>query len=177
MVLYGTILLASFYKSGVFSFVRQTTLAILDKLDIDSEKPTEEEVARTFGYEEDFLAGRLTAWQKVKPKVWSMFDEPYSSIGAKVSTQHFVLLPTNHVGGCGKKHREDASRPAAFTGALPQFAPLSLYFQRMGLVFTAQTHYRAFRLNWERVVSLHATLRGKNGREEGYQEKETERDG
>ncbi|XP_014255703.1 potassium voltage-gated channel protein Shaw-like [Cimex lectularius] len=62
----------------------QTTLAILDKLDIDSERPTEEQVARMFGYEEDYLAGRLTAWQRLKPKVWSLFDEPYSSVGAKV---------------------------------------------------------------------------------------------
>nr|XP_024215760.1 potassium voltage-gated channel protein Shaw-like isoform X2 [Halyomorpha halys] len=62
----------------------QTTLAILDKLDIDSERPTEEQVARMFGYEEDYLAGRLTAWQRIKPKVWSLFDEPYSSLAAKV---------------------------------------------------------------------------------------------
>ncbi|BES94545.1 K_tetra [Nesidiocoris tenuis] len=62
----------------------QTTLAILDKLDIDSERPTEEQVARMFGYEEDYNAGRLTPWQRLKPKVWSLFDEPYSSVGAKV---------------------------------------------------------------------------------------------
>jgi potassium voltage-gated channel Shaw-related subfamily C protein len=35
-------------------------LAILDKLDIETEKPTEEEIARKFGYEEDYLAGRLS---------------------------------------------------------------------------------------------------------------------
>lgn len=38
----------------------QQTLAILDKLDIETEKPTEEEIARKFGYEEDYLAGRLS---------------------------------------------------------------------------------------------------------------------
>lgn len=63
----------------------QTTLAILDKLDIDAERPSAEEVARLFGYEEDYLAGNLSAWQRLKPKVWSLFDEPYSSTGAKVS--------------------------------------------------------------------------------------------
>lgn len=62
----------------------QTTLAILDKLDIDSEKPNEEEIARLFGYEDNYLAGRLTRWQRLKPRVWSLFDEPYSSLGAKV---------------------------------------------------------------------------------------------
>lgn len=63
----------------------QATLAILDKLDIDAEKPNEEEIARKFGYEEDYLNGRLSRWQRLKPKVWSLFDEPYSSSGAKVS--------------------------------------------------------------------------------------------
>lgn len=37
-----------------------------------------------FGYEEAYLNGTLTAWQKMKPKVWALFDEPYSSITAKV---------------------------------------------------------------------------------------------
>lgn len=59
-------------------------MAILDKLDIDSEKPNEEEIARLFGYEDDYLAGRLSRWQRLKPRVWSLFDEPYSSLGAKV---------------------------------------------------------------------------------------------
>ncbi|XP_039280995.1 potassium voltage-gated channel protein Shaw isoform X2 [Nilaparvata lugens] len=62
----------------------QATLAILDKLDIDADRPTEEEIARKFGYEEDFLAGRLSCWQRIKPRIWSLFDEPYSSLGAKV---------------------------------------------------------------------------------------------
>ncbi|GLH13961.1 Potassium voltage-gated channel protein Shaw [Gryllus bimaculatus] len=60
------------------------TLAILDKLDIDAEKPSEEEVARKFGYEDAYLAGSLSRWQRLKPRVWSLFDEPYSSTGAQV---------------------------------------------------------------------------------------------
>lgn len=65
--------------------VFQATLAILDKLDIDSEKPNEEEVARMFGYEEEYLAGTLTPWQRTKPKLWALFNEPHSSLSAKVS--------------------------------------------------------------------------------------------
>ncbi|KAG6461179.1 hypothetical protein O3G_MSEX012464, partial [Manduca sexta] len=60
------------------------TLAILDKLDIDSEKPSEEEIARLFGYEEAYLSGDLGVWQRLKPKVWALFDEPSSSPAAKV---------------------------------------------------------------------------------------------
>lgn len=62
----------------------QATLAIIDKLDIDNERPSDEEVARKFGFEEDYLNGTLTTWQRTKPKIWSLFDEPNSSCYAKV---------------------------------------------------------------------------------------------
>ncbi|XP_065581356.1 potassium voltage-gated channel protein Shaw-like isoform X2 [Artemia franciscana] len=62
----------------------EATLTILDKLDIETEKKTPEEVARRFGFEDEFLAGKLTRWQKFKPAAWSFFEEPYSSSAAKV---------------------------------------------------------------------------------------------
>lgn len=64
----------------------QETLAVLDRLDLDTEKPSDEEMARKFGFEEAFFQGRLTWWQRFKPQLWSMFDEPYSSNAAKVRT-------------------------------------------------------------------------------------------
>ena len=63
----------------------QETLAVLDQLDLDTDKPTDEEVARKFGFEEDYFNGTLSCWQNLKPKMWSLFDEPYSSVYAKVS--------------------------------------------------------------------------------------------
>lgn len=57
---------------------------MLDRLDLDTDKPSEEEVARKFGFEDDYLSGNLSWWQKTKPKLWSLFDEPYSSQAAKV---------------------------------------------------------------------------------------------
>ncbi|XP_044758486.1 potassium voltage-gated channel protein Shaw-like isoform X2 [Coccinella septempunctata] len=62
----------------------QATLAILDKLDIDAAKPSDEEIARMFGYEEAYHAGTMSYWQRLKPKIWALFDEPYSSSSAKV---------------------------------------------------------------------------------------------
>ncbi|CAG9773644.1 unnamed protein product [Ceutorhynchus assimilis] len=62
----------------------QETLAVLDRLDIDTEKPSDEEIARKFGYEDDYFKGSLSWWQLMKPKLWSLFDEPYSSTAAKV---------------------------------------------------------------------------------------------
>ncbi|XP_043495284.1 potassium voltage-gated channel protein Shaw-like isoform X2 [Polistes fuscatus] len=62
----------------------QETLTVLDRLDLDTEKPTDEELARKFGFEEAYYEGTLTWWQKLKPQMWSLFDEPYSSPTAKV---------------------------------------------------------------------------------------------
>lgn len=63
----------------------QETLAVLDRLDLDTEKPSDEEIARKFGFEDDYLNGRLSWWQSFKPKVWALFDEPSASLAAKVS--------------------------------------------------------------------------------------------
>nr|XP_023019517.1 potassium voltage-gated channel protein Shaw [Leptinotarsa decemlineata] len=62
----------------------QETLAVLDRLDLDTDKPSDEEIARKFGFEEDYYNGTLSWWQLMKPKIWSLFDEPYSSTAAKV---------------------------------------------------------------------------------------------
>lgn len=62
----------------------QETLAVLDRLDLDADKPSDEEIARKFGFEEAYHAGQLSCWQKLKPQMWSLFDEPYSSVYAKV---------------------------------------------------------------------------------------------
>ena len=35
----------------------QETLAVLDRLDLDTDKPSEEEVAKRFGYEDDYYSG------------------------------------------------------------------------------------------------------------------------
>ena len=83
----------------------QETLAVLDRLDLDTDKPSEEEVAKRFGYEDDYysgqskpsslsplslssLLGSISWWMRVKPKIWSTFDEPYSSPHAKVEFFH-----------------------------------------------------------------------------------------
>ena len=69
-------------------------MTILDKLDIETENTTEEEVARKFGWEDAYLNQELTLWQRVKPKIWSLFDEPHSSTFAKV-TQVMTYFTTN----------------------------------------------------------------------------------
>lgn len=62
----------------------QQTLAILDTLDMDAANLNDEELAKKFGFEEQYRLSKLTTWQKLKPKIWLLFDEPYSSNSAKV---------------------------------------------------------------------------------------------
>ena len=61
----------------------ETTLAILDKLDADGERPDEEEIAQLFGYEDDYARGTITKWQRLRCRLWVIFNEPYSSTLAK----------------------------------------------------------------------------------------------
>lgn len=70
----------------------QETLAVLDRLDLDTDKPSDEEIARKFGMEDDYLNGSMSCWQKLKPKLWSLTDEPYSSNAAKVSSDKNSFL-------------------------------------------------------------------------------------
>lgn len=69
---------------------------MLDRLDLDTDKPSDEELARKFGFEEAYYSGNLSWWQKTKPKIWSLFDEPYSSNSAKVSIS-CVEIPINQL--------------------------------------------------------------------------------
>ena len=62
----------------------QETLQVIENLDLDSDPPTQEEIAKKFGWEDDYYTGSLSAWQKLKPKVWALFDEPWSSQYARV---------------------------------------------------------------------------------------------
>lgn len=80
--------LTNLNNSNFFNFLQhrdtQETLTVLDRLDLDTDKPSAEETAKKFGFEDDFYSGDLSWWQKTKPKIWSIFDEPYSSSAAKV---------------------------------------------------------------------------------------------
>ena len=73
----------------------EATLAILDKLDIETDKPTDEEVAKRFGYKDMYLSGNMSSWQKTKLKIWSLFGEPHSSHWARIvslTSVFFILI-------------------------------------------------------------------------------------
>lgn len=73
-------------KNYIFIFdSTQSTLAILDKLELDDEQLSEESIARLFGFDEALLNyNELSCWQRIRPKIYALFDEPSSSTGAKV---------------------------------------------------------------------------------------------
>ncbi|CAB3400682.1 unnamed protein product [Caenorhabditis bovis] len=65
----------------------QETLAVLDRMDVDREEDPqlrEQDTMKKFGWEEDFFQGKRTRWMYFKPRIWSLFDEPYSSKYAKL---------------------------------------------------------------------------------------------
>lgn len=64
----------------------QETLAILDRLDtnVDLDNLSDETLADKFGYGDNFRDGKMNFWQQIKPKIWLLFDEPYSSCLAKI---------------------------------------------------------------------------------------------
>jgi len=63
----------------------QETLQILDRLDLDTDKLTEEDVMKRFGLEDSYKNGKLNCWQNIRPRIWALFEEPNSSPAAKVS--------------------------------------------------------------------------------------------
>ncbi|VDM74373.1 unnamed protein product [Strongylus vulgaris] len=65
----------------------QETLAVLDRMDVDREDDPqlrEQDTMKKFGWEEDYFQGKRTKWMYYKPRIWALFDEPYSSRSAKI---------------------------------------------------------------------------------------------
>lgn len=67
-------------------------MAVIEGLDLDVDPPSQEEIAKKFGWEEDYYSGSLSKWQRLKPKIWALFDEPWSSKYAKVSLGNAIYL-------------------------------------------------------------------------------------
>ena len=59
-------------------------------------QPFQEELLKKYGIEEeqcrDHMAGKVGWWKSTKPKVWAMFDEPYSSLSAKVFSYIYIFI-------------------------------------------------------------------------------------
>uniref|UniRef100_A0A914V3D7 BTB domain-containing protein n=1 Tax=Plectus sambesii TaxID=2011161 RepID=A0A914V3D7_9BILA len=88
----------------------QETLAVLDRLDYDASKEVdpqlrEEEEMKRFGWEERYWQGESTWWMRLKPKVWALFDEPYSSSWAKaIGAISVCFIVISIISFCMKTH-------------------------------------------------------------------------
>ncbi len=76
-------------------------MAVIQRMEknVDNTEPRQR-----FGFEDEYLEGRLTWWQQTKPRIWSMFDEPYSSSAAKVASRIAVERKRGR-GGEKERHR------------------------------------------------------------------------
>jgi hypothetical protein len=88
----------------------QDVLVGLDRLDLDAEPITEEEIPRKFGWDYDCAIRHknmslqeymktLPWFKRVQPRIWQLFEEPYSSSAAKVTTIniHYQHVQTQYV--------------------------------------------------------------------------------
>ena len=85
----------------------QDTLAVLDRLDLDTEKLTDEDIAKKFGWDDDskYVNGMLPWYRRVQPKLWQLFDEPYSSNAAKaVAAISVFFIVISILSFCLKTH-------------------------------------------------------------------------
>nr|CAD2167182.1 unnamed protein product [Meloidogyne enterolobii] len=75
-------LILNYYRTGRET---QETLALIESMEMDTDiRPTQEDVAKKFGWEDEYNNGKLNLWQQVKPKLWSLFEEPWTSRGARI---------------------------------------------------------------------------------------------
>ncbi|XP_043787541.1 potassium voltage-gated channel protein Shaw-like isoform X6 [Apis laboriosa] len=88
----------------------QATLAILDKLDVEGERLSDEQIARLFGFDEENGGGaRLTGWQRSRARMWALFDEPYSSFAAKcVACVSILFICLSVLCFCLKSHTKQS---------------------------------------------------------------------
>jgi hypothetical protein len=69
-------------------------LATLEKLSLNDDKTSKDELARIFGLDEDpkWQSGSLPFYTKIRPIVWQLFNESNSSKTAKVFKYFCICL-------------------------------------------------------------------------------------
>lgn len=84
----------------------QDVLVGLDRLDLDAEPITEEEIPHKFGWDYDPTIRHknmnlqeymktLPWFKRIQPRIWQLFEEPYSSSAAKVKAKYMMMMMIN----------------------------------------------------------------------------------
>nr|VZI32048.1 unnamed protein product [Spirometra erinaceieuropaei] len=81
----------------------QDTLQILDRAEMDAEEITDVGLYKRFGLEDEFECNNLTFWQKLRPRIWSIFEVPKSSSAAKcVAFISIICIILSIISYCSK---------------------------------------------------------------------------
>ncbi|KAK0098117.1 hypothetical protein PV326_011103 [Microctonus aethiopoides] len=148
---------------STYSTYRDTkaTLAILDSLDVNRMKLHDQDVARLFGYEENYTRGKLTKWQRVKPKIWALIDVPYSSIPAKcVACLSIIFICLSVLSFCLKTNRSSRSGIEIDTGNYKQRREVFYYLEHVcNAWFTLEIIIRCLSSVYLEVLSVVRVLR------------------
>ena len=135
----------------------QATLAILDTLDIENEKPSDQDLAKKFGYEDAYFNNSLSFWQTIKPKIWLLMDEPYSSHYAKfIAVMSVFFICVSIVSFCLKTH-PNMRVPVIVNKTIEQVDYLS-----------PPANLSRYALGQNRGVTLPQQQRGRNGKSRNF---------
>ena len=105
-----------------------------------------------FGFEDEYYDGSVSWWQHTKPRIWSAFDEPYSSNFAKVNQlSDEWYFETNCVGG-----------------SLPFFAFPYTGCRPYSIFTNARVNIKGGKAKYSQSVWLGLTDREKLSRERGW---------
>ncbi len=66
----------------------QETLQVLDSLELDTVRSTRNDIIKKFGWDDDLdyiTTGQISRWKRLMSIIWQLFEEPRSSIMAKVN--------------------------------------------------------------------------------------------
>jgi hypothetical protein len=72
----------------------QETLQVLDSLELDTIRSTTDDIIKKFDWEDDFdliTTGHLSVRKRLMCIIWQLFEEPRSSIIAKVNKINIFL--------------------------------------------------------------------------------------
>lgn len=73
----------------------QETLQVLDSLELDTIRSTSDDIAKKFGWQDDFdfvTKGRLSKSKRLIAIIWQLFEEPRSSVISKVALKKRLYI-------------------------------------------------------------------------------------
>jgi potassium voltage-gated channel Shaw-related subfamily C protein len=61
-------------------------------MNIHRTAPSELDIAKQFGWEDDYYNDSISAWQRQKPIIWSLINNPFSSTKSLVTIGRKIII-------------------------------------------------------------------------------------